>query len=72
MTGLTLPFPSGRGNRGGNGLLNFLNGLGDVIREGLTVAARYDRLSQKSDEELARIGLRREDVPRAALLGRRR
>jgi hypothetical protein len=75
MSSLTLPFPSGRGNRrsnGGNGLLRFLNSLADGVREGIALAARYDNLSHKSDQELARMGLRRQDVPRAALLGRRR
>ena len=72
MTSLTLPLPSGRGNRGPGGFLGFLNSLADGLREGITLAARYDSLSAKSDEELARIGLRRQDVPRAALLGRRR
>ena len=72
MTSLTLPFPSGRGNRGGGGFMRFLHGLADGLREGISLAARYDSLAQKSDEELARLGLRREDVPRAALLGRRR
>ncbi len=71
MTSLTLPFPSGRPTRG-NAIMRFLNGLADGLREGIALAARYDRLAQKSDAELARLGLRREDVPRAALLGRRR
>ena len=71
MTGLTLPFPSGRPARG-NGVMRFLSGLAVGVREGIALAARYDSLAQKSDEELARLGLRREDVPRAALLGRRR
>ena len=72
MTSLTLPLPSGRGNRGNGGFLRFLNGLADGLREGVALARRYDSLAQKSDAELARLGLRREDVPRAALLGRRR
>jgi hypothetical protein len=72
MTSLTVPFPSGRGNRGSNGVLRFLNSLADGVREGLALAARYDTLSHKSDKELARMGLRRQDVPRAAVLGRRR
>jgi len=71
MTSLTLPFPSGRPARG-SGIMRFLNGLADGLREGVALAARYDDLANKSDEELARLGLRRQDVPRAALLGRRR
>ena len=74
MTSLTLPLPSGRPNRG-TGIMSFLNSLAKLaegVREGLALAARYDNLAHKSDEELARLGLHREDVPRAALLGRRR
>ncbi len=70
MTSLTLPFPSGRG-RGTErvGLLRFLNGLADGLREGLELARRYDRLTAMSDAELARIGLRRKDIPRATFAG---
>ena len=71
MNTLTLPFPSGRGT-GRTGILRFLSGLVDGIRDGLTLAARYDRLSRMSDADLARLGLSRVEVPRAALLGRRR
>ena len=70
MSALTLPFPSGRGT-GRGGILRFLNGLADGIRDGLVFARRYDRLSAMSESDLARIGLRREDIPRAALIGRR-
>jgi hypothetical protein len=72
MTTLTLPFPSGRGT-GRKGVIRFLCGLADGIRDGLALAARYDRLVCMSDAELARLGLRREDIARAALSsGRRR
>ncbi len=71
MTTLTLPFPSGRG-AGRSGLVRFFSGLAAGIRDGLALAARYDRLTRMSDSELARLGLRREDVPRAALAGRQR
>ena len=70
MTMLSLPLPAGRPARR-NGILSFLNDLADGVREGIVIAARYDALAQKTDGELARIGLRREDIPRAALLGRR-
>ncbi len=70
MTVLTLPLPAGR-PAPRNGILRFLNGLADGVREGIAVATRYDTLAQKTDDELALMGLRREDVPRAALLGRR-
>jgi hypothetical protein len=69
MTVLTLPLPAGRPPRR-NGILTFLNGLADGVREGFAVATRYDTLAQKTDDELALIGLRRADVPRIALLGR--
>jgi len=68
MTMLTLPLPAARPERR-NGILRFLNGFAEGVREGVTIAARYDTLAQKTDNELARIGLRREDIPRAALLG---
>lgn len=68
MTMLSLPLAAVRAGRR-NGILRFLNGLADGVREGVAVAARYDTLAQKTDNELARIGLRREDIPRAALLG---
>ena len=74
MTSLTLPLPSGRPNRG-TGIMSFLNSLANLaegVREGVALAARSDNLANKSDQELARLGLHREDVPRAALLGRRR
>ncbi len=70
MNTLTLPFPSGR-HTGRSGILRFLSSLVDGIRDGLALAARYDRLARMSDAELARLGLRREDVPRAALISRR-
>ncbi len=71
MTTLTLPFPSGRGTAR-TGPLRFFSGLVAGIRDGLALAARYDRLARMSDSELARLGLRREDVPRAALTGHKR
>jgi hypothetical protein len=67
MTVLTFPLPAGRPPRR-NGVLHFLNGLADGVREGMATAARYDVLARKTDAELARLGLRREDVPRIALL----
>jgi len=69
MTVLTFPLPA-RDPAPRNGILRFLNGLADGMREGIAVAGRYDILAQKTDAELAQLGLRREDVPRAALFGR--
>ncbi len=71
MNTLTLPFPSGRPTAR-SGIWNVLSGLGAGIREGLALAARYDKLVRMSDSELARLGLRREDLPRAVLTGRTR
>jgi hypothetical protein len=70
MNTLTLPFPSGR-DTGRTSILRFLSDLVDGIGDGLALAARYDRLAYMSDVELARLGLRRVDVPRAALISRR-
>ena len=73
MTTLTLPFPSGRGTPAQRfGFLRFFNDFADGLREGLELARRYDTLASMSDSELARLGLRREDVPQAALAGRGR
>jgi hypothetical protein len=72
MSTLTLPFPSGRGTGRSGGFMRFLSDLADGIRDGLALAARYDRLSRMSDAELARLGLSRIELPHAALSGRRR
>lgn len=42
------------------------------IAEGIAAARRYERLSTMSDGELARLGISREEVPRAAVFGERR
>jgi hypothetical protein len=44
----------------------------NAVAEGLDLARRYDTLASKSESELARLGLRREDIARAALAGRGR
>ena len=73
MNTLTLPFPSGRGAGTRRfSILRFFNDCADGLREGLELARRYDTLTAMSDAELARIGLRREDIPQAALAGRGR
>jgi len=66
MTSLTLPFPSGRGAPEPR-MLRFLNGLADGFREGLEMARRYDDLAHMSTSDLARLGLRRADIPQAVL-----
>jgi len=71
MTTLTLPLPSGRGTGSRRfSVLRFLNNFADGLREGLELARRFDTLTAMSDTELARLGLRREDIPQAALRGR--
>ena len=39
------------------------------IMEGRDIAYRYERLSRLSNAELARLGLSRQDIPRAAVNG---
>jgi uncharacterized protein YjiS (DUF1127 family) len=71
MTALTLPLPSGRGTGSPRfSVLRFFNDFADGLREGLELARRYDALTAMSDTELARLGLRRKDIPQAALRGR--
>ena len=69
MTTLTLPLPSGRGTPRFS-VLRFLNDFADGLRDGLELARRYDTLTAMSDTDLARLGLRREDIPQATLRGR--
>jgi len=51
-------------------VVNFIAELRDGAREGLEIEARYDALSRKSDQELAALGLKREDIGRAAVTGK--
>jgi hypothetical protein len=41
----------------------------DGVLEAREIAARYERLSHMSNIELARLGLTRHDIPRAAVNG---
>jgi hypothetical protein len=71
MTTLALPFPSGRGAGTRRfSILRFFHDCADGLREGIALAKRYDTLSSMTDSELARLGLRREDIPQATLAGR--
>jgi hypothetical protein len=71
MTTLTLPLPSGRGSGARRfSILRFFNDFADGLHEGLELARRYDMLTSLSDSELARLGLRRADIPQATLAGR--
>lgn len=60
-------------NRPGPGwvatILNVLENTLAGIVEGHEMAARYKALTRLSDAELARLGLRREQVPQAAIRG---
>ena len=70
MTALALKFPSGRDDprRGFTRLvLNLINGF----REAQDISHRYAELSHLSDADLAALKMRREDLPRIALRGRR-
>ena len=72
MNTLTLPLPSGRGTDARrHGIVAFFNDLAEGLREGVALAKRYDMLNSKTDSELARLGLRREDIPQAVIAGRR-
>jgi uncharacterized protein YjiS (DUF1127 family) len=73
MNTLALPLPSGRARRQGPRRarpitlgLEFAAG----IRDGLQMLRRYKALAHKTDHELARIGLKREDLPRAVITGK--
>jgi hypothetical protein len=71
MNTLALPFPSGRGTGTRRfSILRFFNDFADGLREGIELAKRYDTLNSKTDSELARMGLRREDIPQVVVSGR--
>ena len=71
MTALTLPFPSGRGAGTRRfSLVQIVHKFAAGIREGVALANRYETLSNMTDSELARLGLRREDIPQATVAGR--
>ena len=69
MATLTFPLPSGRGSRR-LGIVEFISKLFEGINEGRELASRYQTLARKSDAELARLGLKREDIPRAVFASR--
>lgn len=50
-------------------LFNRILQLVDAIREGLELATRYKVLAYLNDQELASIGLKREDIPRVVVSG---
>jgi hypothetical protein len=52
-----------------SGLFQYLADIFEGVNEGRVFAARYDRLSRMTGSELAKLGLTRADIPRAAVLG---
>jgi uncharacterized protein YjiS (DUF1127 family) len=67
MTTLAVRLPSGRGTRRSTWLATLLG----AFEEGLRKAERYQSLARKSDAELADLGLRREDLPRIVMFGKK-
>ena len=65
MATLTFHLPSGRAPRG----KTFFSALVAAFQEGFGKARHYQALARKSDAELARLGIRREDLPRAVMFG---
>ena len=68
MNTLALPLPSGRGYRRAR-IVNLGLRVAAGIGDGLRMLRRYKTLAYKTDLELARIGLKREDLPRAVVTG---
>jgi hypothetical protein len=62
MSTLSLPLPSGRRVRRSR-VLDLGLQVGAGIREGLRMLRRYKALAYKTDIELARIGIKRENIP---------
>ena len=48
-----------------------LGSLLEAVSEGFSKAELYEQLARKSDAELAALGLRREDLPRVVMFGKR-
>jgi len=48
----------------------YLSDLAAGVREGRELATRYDALARRSDAELARRGIKREDIPQIVMFGR--
>ncbi len=69
MTTLSLPFPSGRATRRAS-VFHVVSEFFAGVGEGIKAAKRYQTLVIKSDDELARIGLKRENLVRTVVFGR--
>ena len=66
MSTLSLPLPSGRHVRRSR-VLDLGIQVVAGIRDGLRMLRRYKALAYKTDVELARIGLKRENIPNAVV-----
>jgi hypothetical protein len=51
-------------------VVQYLSDVAEGIREGRDLATRYDALARRSDAELTRLGIKREDIPRVVMFGR--
>jgi hypothetical protein len=69
MNTIALPLPSGRGYRRRSNVTTLALQMVVGVRDGLRMLRRYKELAHKSDAELARLGLKREDLPHVAVTG---
>jgi hypothetical protein len=69
MTTIALQFPSGRGTRHVS-IFNIMGTWVSAIEDGRRAAQVYESLSRMSDENLAKRGLHRGDLPRVAVFGK--
>ena len=67
MVSLAFHHPSGRPPAE-----TFLSAFLSSIAEGISKARQYQRLSRKSDAQLAQLDMRREDLPRIVMFGKTR
>jgi hypothetical protein len=51
-------------------VVEYLSDLAEGIREGRELAGRYNEMAHRSDAELRRLGIRREDIPQIVMFGR--
>lgn len=65
MNTLVLPLPGRKARR--SGLFGWVANVFAGVRDGLRLARHYQELSALSDAELARKGLARKDIVRAAM-----
>ena len=65
MNTLAISIPGGRDR--GSRTLGFIANVFAGLRDGLRLARQYRTLSELSDAQLARRGLKRSDIPHAAV-----